>query len=588
MENFIIKRHEETDTSSLSGLNKTLAKILCTRGLTSHRDIDTNLSGLVSPALLPDIEKASNIIADAVVNNDKILIVGDFDADGATATSVAYSALTMFGCTNVDYLLPDRKKHGYGLSPILIDDWLSSNKNPDLIITVDNGVSAHAGVDHAHKHGIKVVITDHHLPGETLPEADALVNPNLDGSEFESKAMAGCGVAFYVMSAVRMVLDDAGYFQVKPDLRPLLDLVAIGTVADVVPMDSNNRRMVAYGLKLIRANQSRPGIKALFEVSNREPSQASTSDLGFSIAPKLNAAGRLENMKTGVACLLSESRSDGIYYAQMLNEINLRRRQTEKEMISTLSDDPEINSATDMPRPDYAGDWCVYGPKFHQGVIGIVASRLKESWLRPVFVFAPNDADMIGQPGSKLKGSGRSVSGIHLRDVLALIDAEYPGVIEMFGGHAMAAGLTIKEENLQKFKDAFAAVVTELAIDIPNEVTVVSDGELPSEDMNLDFAMSLRDIVPWGTGCTEPVFDGMFHVHMANPMSAGVHAKLLISPIDEQGNVSDVQMETVWFNVDETVFSAQKVELTYRLSINHWKNVDRLQLMVDKGRVVNN
>jgi single-stranded-DNA-specific exonuclease len=577
---------------SLSHLPPVLASALANRGLTDDLDLDMSAGHLLKPDLLPDIDVAAEIIAQAVMRDASILIVGDFDADGATATAVAVKALRAFGSLQVEFVLPDRQKHGYGLSPHLIDDWIYSSHGrvaPELIITVDNGVSAHAGVIHAQGLGAKVVVTDHHLPGDTLPPADALVNPNLKGSEFESPSMAGVGVSFYVMAAVRSALTRAGWFNASrpaPNLATLLDLVAVGTVADVVHLDANNRRLVSLGLDRIRSPNCNMGVASIFAVAGKDYRLARSTDLGFLVGPRLNAAGRLENMRIGVECLVATDPADARRCAVELDRINGERKFVEQTMLSTVGEASGIDSVADLPRPDSPKDWALFRPEFHQGVIGIVAGRLKERWLRPVFVFAASNPDEVGMPGSVLKGSGRSIPGVHLRDVLVEIATADPDLLIGFGGHAMAAGLSILEENFHRFQSLFAQAVVRHKQAFPDRAEILSDGELAPDDLSLDFAEAVQGVVPWGTGCPEPVFDNMFEVVEKKSLSDGQHWKLTVRPLVPKGSSckpSSATVEAVWFGIGEKLPLSKYLRLAYRLDVNRFRGESKLQLMVVAG-----
>lgn len=590
----IIQRRPKLDSinPALSHLHPVLAAALTNRGLVDELDLDMSAGYLLKPDLLPEIDVAAEIISRAVMDDASILIVGDFDADGATATALAVKALRSFGATHVMFVLPDRQKHGYGLSPHLIDDWIRSEGNgsaPQMIITVDNGVSAHAGVRHAQNLGITVIVTDHHLPGDTLPPADALVNPNLNGSEFESPSMAGVGVSFYVMAAVRSALNRAGWFNVSrpaPNLATLLDLVAVGTIADVVHLDANNRRLVSLGLSRIRSVNCNMGISSIFAVADKDYRLARSVDLGFLVGPRLNAAGRLENMRVGVDCLIATDPIDARRCAIELDRINKERKFVEQSMLASVGDDCGFDSVTDMPRPSNPKDWVLFNPDFHQGVIGIVAGRLKERWLRPVFVFAASNPDEVGTPGAILKGSGRSIPGVHLRDLLVDISTKDPDLLIGFGGHAMAAGLSILEENFPRFQSLFADAVQRHKSSFPEQAEILSDGELAPEDLSLAFAEVLQDVVPWGTGCPEPIFDNMFEVLEKKPLSDGKHWRLIVRPLvpkDSPHKPSSLTVEAVWFGIGEKLPLSKYLRLAYRIDVNRFRGESKLQLMVVAG-----
>ncbi len=490
------------------------------------------------------------------------MVVGDFDADGATSTALTVLALRSMGCSNVQYLVPNRFEDGYGLSPEVVEQ--ARARGAEMILTVDNGISSHAGVALAHQHGIAVLVTDHHLPGETLPDADAIVNPNLPDCHFPSRSLAGVGVAFYLMMALRAHLRTQGWFGVtrsEPNLADLLDLVALGTVADVVPLDANNRILVWQGLSRIRAGKCRPGIKALLEIANRDARQLAASDLGFALGPRLNAAGRLDDMSVGVALLLTDDLSQSRMLASELDALNQMRKEIEQGMQSealALCQKLE-NEQTDLPL-----GLAFYHPEWHQGVVGILASRLKERFHRPVIAFAPAGDGM-------LKGSGRSIAGLHLRDALERLDTLHPGLMQKFGGHAMAAGLSLEEARYDEFRQRFADLVGEwLAHDaLPILQGVIwSDGALQPAEFSLQTAEVLRDAGPWGQSFPEPAFDGRFRL-LQQRLVGERHLKVMVEPL-EGGPLID----GIAFNVDTTLWpdsSVRQVELAYRLDINEYR-----------------
>lgn len=553
-----------TPDASLESFPAVMARVLALRGIAHANEMDTSLEGLERPDALPNITTAANVIADVVMADQSVLIIGDYDADGATAAAVMVRALRMTGATRVQYAVPDRVRHGYGLSAGLIADWLGSNEKPDLIVTVDNGTNAIDGVRFARQAGIKIVVTDHHLPGEILPDADAIVNPNLHGSEFNSKAMAGVGVSFYTIAAVRRVLKDRGWFSNRPfpDIGALLDLVALGTVADVVPLDQNNRRLVAGGLDRIRAGKVNPGIAALIKVSKRNPRSLTTSDFGFALGPRLNAAGRLESMKVGIDCLVTDDADEALKLAKQLHAINEARRATQAEMMNT------IGHGVNMPeqdRPEDATQWVVHDESFHQGLIGIVAGNLKEKWNCPVFAFAVTDDGLM-------KGSGRSVNGLHLRDLLVDMERTNPGLLMAFGGHAMAAGVTIRSGDIDRFRLAFASALSGRVFSPVRMIE--TDGDLPLKSLTLKTALSLETMT-WGAQFEEPVFDQVFEILDRKPMKDGLHWKLTVRP--EAGKR---QIEAVWFNIGDALPQGEFVHLVYRLSVNRFIGNESLQLMI--------
>lgn len=565
-----------------------MAEILVNRGIVRPEQINPDLSLLLAPANLPSIGVAADLLAQAVIANARILIVGDFDADGATATALCVRALRAMGAQNVEYTLPDRQRHGYGLSPALLKDWIAeADEPPEILMTVDNGVAAFAGVAAALALNAKVIITDHHLPGDELPPAHAIVNPNLDGSDFASKSIAGVGVAFYVLAALRERLSAQDWFskhRPRPNLAQWLDLVAVGTVADVVSLDDNNRRLVTQGLARIQAGQCVPGISALFAVAGKDPRYAASCDLGFVVGPRLNAAGRLEDMRIGVDCLLADDPVSARQYALTLNEINLERRALEQEMLFSLKKQGNSSglNALDLPRPDAPADWVIFDDSFHQGVIGIVAGRLKERWQRPVFVFAPEDNEA---PRAKLKASGRSIPGVHLRDVLVAMATAAPDLMHAFGGHAMAAGLSLSFDQLDRFRQLFAREMAKHQPHFPEQATVDSDGPLSAKELTLDFAHTLQTCTPWGTDCPEPVFDNRFEVHERTPLKDGKHWRLrlclrLLTPTAET-DTSD--LTAVWFGIGDQIPAGKYLHLAYRININRFRGQETLQLMIVSG-----
>jgi len=572
----IARRPEPAIPEALGHLNPRLARVLAARGVDRADQLDHRLAAILPPAGLPDLDKAAALLADAVTREERILIVGDFDADGATATALCLRALDAMGARRVDFLIPDRQRHGYGLSPALLED---VDAAPDLLLTVDNGVSAHEGVAAARALGARVVVTDHHLPGEALPAADALVNPNRRDAGFPSGALAGVGVAFYLLAAVRAELERRGWFaeRSRPNLAGWLDLVALGTIADVVELDENNRRLVAQGLARIRAGQCAPGIAALFAVAGRDPREAQSADLGFAIGPRLNAAGRLEDMRLGVECLVTDDPAAAHRLARELDRINRERRDVEAGMLETVNADLEraLGEQGDTP-PDEPGEWVRFDPGFHPGVIGIVAGRLKSRWMRPVFVFAPAQVD--GTDDGMLKGSGRSIPGIHLRDLLVEIDAHHPGLITGFGGHAMAAGLSLPTERLADFRAAFARAIARLNHRLPEGRQVETDGPLAAEDFHLDFVNTLNDLGPWGTGFPEPLFDNRFEVVERTALKDGKHWRLALRPAE----TPDARpVEAIWFRAPDPLPPGSHWQVAYRPVADSFRGRKRLKLFVE-------
>ncbi|HET9483947.1 MAG TPA: single-stranded-DNA-specific exonuclease RecJ, partial [Xanthomonadales bacterium] len=480
-------------------------RVLGARGVKSATDADYRLQRLAAPDALSGLDAACARLAHAIAAGERIVVVGDYDADGATASAVAVRGLRLLGAKRVEFRVPHRVRHGYGLTPALVDELAALA--PALLVTVDAGIASHAGVSRARHYGLDVVVTDHHLPGPTLPDAVAIVDPNLPGDAFPSKALAGVGVIFYVLVALRAHLRRTATFGAGagPDLAPLLDLVALGTVADLVPMDRNNRVLVAAGLRRIRAGAACAGIRALFAVAGKDASRAFATDLGFAIAPRLNAAGRLEDMRVGIACLLEDDFTAALALAERLHLINAERRHVQDEM--TAQADAAVDGWEKERAQSLPVGLCLYRDDWHVGVVGLVASRVKDRLHRPVVAFAP-----AGDGTDELKGSARSVPGLHLRDALADVATRHPGLIPKFGGHAMAAGLSLARSDLDAFGAAFDARVREALGDSPDAATLASDGPLDGHDATFELARALEDAGPWGQGFPEPLFDNEFAV----------------------------------------------------------------------------
>ena len=546
-----------------------VARVLAHRGINDPAQVDYQLKKLLPYHQLKGIDTAVTLLVQALEAQANILIVGDFDCDGATSTSLALLALGAMGAKNVSYLVPNRFDFGYGLSTALVD--YAKAIEPDLIVTVDNGIASHEGVARAHELGIKVVVTDHHLAAETLPDADAIVNPNQPGCEFPFKSTAGVGVIFYVMSALRRQLQTQGWFDQQrikaPNMAQYLDLVALGTVADLVPMEHNNRILVAQGVARIRAGKARPGILALLAVAKRQHYNLQATDLGFSIGPRLNAAGRLEDMSLGIECLLSDDEHIAAQLAQELDELNAKRRHIEADMQQQAGNIlTRLESSQDQELPKCV---CLFHPDWHQGVVGIVASRIKEKWHRPALVFAMGDADT-------LKGSCRSIAGFHLRDALAAVDAHNPGLIIKFGGHAMAAGLSIKADKFEAFKEALDTYAQEHLPDSLLAKEWRSDGQLSAQELQLNQAFLLQQAGPWGQGFEEPTFHGRF-VLVQQRIVGEKHLKLVLADL-QTGELVDA----IYFNIDLAVWpsTCEQADLVYRLDINEFRGRQSLQLMV--------
>lgn len=552
-----------------AGLHPLLARTYAARGVTDPAQLNLDLSALLAPQRLLNVERAARRLAQALQAGESLLLVGDFDADGATSCALAVRALRAFGGTRVDYLVPNRFDYGYGLSPEIVA--LASGRSPDLIITVDNGISSIDGVAAAVALGIEVLITDHHLPGDDLPAAAIIVNPNQPDCNFPSKHLAGVGVIFYVMLALRRQLRELGWFEQQgltmPHLGQFLDLVALGTVADVVPLDHNNRILVQAGLQRIRAGRACAGIRALLDVAGRSASAVVASDLGFVIGPRLNAAGRLDDMSIGIECLLAEDESLAIGYARQLDQLNRDRRLIERGMQDEAL---RLLGGMQIDSHQVPAALALYEPGWHQGVVGILASRIKERLHRPVIAFA--DA---GE--GELKGSARSISGVHIRDVLAAIDARHPGLIGKFGGHAMAAGLSLRVSALDDFARALALEVERVADPADLEALLHSDGVLAAEDFDLALVEELRLAGPWGQQFPEPVFDGCFDV-ISQRRVGERHLKLVLRVPG-----SDSLLDAIAFNVDPAVWpdsSVQSLSLVYRLDVNEFRGQRSLQLLV--------
>ncbi len=547
-----------------------LARIYASRGVISAEELNHSLEQLLPFNSLKGIDGAVDLLAEALAGRWRILVVGDFDADGATSTTLAVKALRMLGAAEVDFLVPNRFEYGYGLTPEIVA--VAAERGPDFIVTVDNGISSINGVAAAQQAGIKVLVTDHHLPGEVLPTAEAIVNPNQPGDTFPCKNLAGVGVIFYTMLALRSRLREQGWFERQgiavPNLATLLDLVALGTVADVVPLDHNNRILVAQGLARIRAGHASPGIQALCEVSKRDTSRLVSSALGFGLGPRLNAAGRMEDMTIGINCLLSESLDEARRLAVRLEELNHDRRTVEGDMRDeALAEVERLHLEEDASLPF---GFCLYNPTWHEGVIGILASRIKDRLHRPVIVFT--DA-----ANGDIKGSARSVKGVHIRDALDAVAATHPDLLKKFGGHAMAAGLTIHADALERFRQAFDTEVRRHLGEEDLRGTLMSDGELSAEEATMELAARLRSETPWGQGFVEPLFDGWFEV-AASRIVGERHLKMQLR-WPESGRLVDA----IAFNVDEPLLELKprQVQIAYRLDINEWRGNQSLQLLVD-------
>jgi len=539
-----------------SGCSARLARIYAARGLTAAEELATTLQSLVTPERMSHLDDAARLLADAIAARERMLVVADYDADGATACAVAVKALRAMGAT-VDFLVPNRFEHGYGLTPEIARE--AAKRAPNLLITVDNGIAAVEGIEEANRLGMRVLVTDHHLPGAELPAAACIVNPNQAGCGFPSKNLAGVGVVFYVMLALRAELRRRGAFANSsgPNLGELLDLVALGTVADVVRLDANNRILVAQGLGRIRAGRACPGIAALLEVAGRSARTASAQDLGFAVGPRLNAAGRLKDMSVGIECLLAVDERRALELASQLDRLNRERREIEGEMQqSALALVASVEETDTYSLSLHSSEW-------HAGVVGLLASRLKDRFHRPVFAFAADGA-------GKLKGSGRSVPGLHLRDALDLVAKRMPGLLERFGGHAAAAGVTLAGDRLEAFRDAFEAVAREQLTPADLQRRIETDGELDPRDMGFDFAQELRGQV-WGQGFPEPRFAGEFRVENQKVVGEK-HTRATIS-------LGGYRFPAIRFGSAEPLPAT--VRAVYKLDINEYQGTSSLQLMLD-------
>ncbi len=560
-------------------LHPVMQRIYANRNITSSTLLENTLNHLLPFTELKDISKAVLLLAESLQNKESIIIVGDFDADGATSTALAIKALRLMGATNITYTVPNRFKFGYGLTPGIIEE--IKHQKPNLIITVDNGISSIEGVVCAKRAGIKVIITDHHLAGKNLPEADAIVNPNQPGDDFPAKSTAGVGIIFYLMLALRAHLRESHWFEnnnlAYPNLAQLLDLVALGTVADVVPLEHNNRILVEQGLRRIRSGMACPGIRALIKIGKRNEASLGANDLGFTLGPRLNAAGRLEDMSIGIECLLSNSETEANAIAIRLEQINAERKAIELKMQQQAL--KELQALLNMDATKIPLGICVYEKNWHQGVVGILAARLKEKYFRPVIAFALADEDEI-------KGSARSIPGFHIRDALDAIASQHPLILNKFGGHAMAAGLSINKNHFELFRSLFDDQVRKHISPEQLSYCLASDGELTSKELSIDIAKMLKEAGPWGQNFPEPLFNGRFHINSFRILKDR-HLKLQLSTIDKREN-----MDAIAFNFldDETehvdIQCGQTVSLAYKLDINEFRGQKTLQLLIEDLSIV--
>lgn len=565
-----VVRREIGEAPLASTLHPVIDRIYRGRNVQGLGELENGLKDLTHFNALKGIMSAAALLADTITNDKSLIIVGDFDADGATSIAVCIRSLHMMGFHNVDYLVPNRFDFGYGLSVPIVD--IAKQQGADVIITVDNGIACLEGVAHAKSLGIDVIVTDHHLPGDELPSADAIVNPNQPDCHFPSKNLAGVGVAFYVMLALKTELQQRNWFSERaipvPNLASLLDIVAVGTVADVVVLDKNNRILVHQGLQRIRAGKCRPGIKALVEVANRDCAHLTSTDLGFVIGPRLNAAGRLDDMSQGIACLLEDDTMQARMIASELDALNRERREIETGMKAQAE---QVLEKMSLAEGDIPAALVVYQADFHQGVIGIVAGRLKEKYLKPVIAFAHQD-------DATIKGSARSIPGVHIRDVLDEVNTRFPGIIDKFGGHAMAAGLSLPVANLPAFEQAFVDIAEQHMDKLDGNHVLLSDGSLTGEELTLSFAHQLRQAGPFGQGFESPLFDGEFQV-VQQRLVGQKHLKLVL----REAAVGEV--DGIAFNVDLAVWPnamVKQVRIAYRLDVNVFRGQESVQLIVEQ------
>ncbi|MEH6529443.1 MAG: single-stranded-DNA-specific exonuclease RecJ [Porticoccus sp.] len=552
-----------------------LQRIYLGRGITSDEQLERTLAKLPRPDALRGLSDGVALLEEALTQQQSVLIVGDFDADGATSTALTLLAMRAMGLQHIDFIVPNRFEFGYGLTPEIVA--LAQQRNPDLIITVDNGISSVNGVKAAKDAGIKVLITDHHLPGAILPEADAILNPNQHGCDFPSKSLAGVGVVFYLLSALRSQLRETGWFDAQniamPNMAEWLDLVALGTVADVVPLDQTNRVLVHQGLQRIRAGKTRPGIQALLDLAGKDRQRLVATDLGFTVGPRLNAAGRLDDMSIGIECLLETDPYLAREYAVQLDELNRDRRVIEADM---QREGLAILDQLTLDEDALPWGLCLFDADWHQGVVGLLASRIKDRVHRPVIAFA----DAGGEGDEKeYKGSARSIPGLHIRDALDAVATAHPELISKFGGHAMAAGLSLDAKHYPAFAEAFDAEVKRQLTPADLEAEIVTDGELTSEELSLETGHLLRESGPWGQHFPEPLFQGEFYI-VQQRIVGEKHLKLLLA-VDEQ---KQQLIDAIAFNVDTDSWpnpNADKVQLVYKLDINVWQGRESVQLMVE-------
>jgi len=582
MQKQVVRREIVADDNLPNHLHPIIKQIYACRGVVSADELDLKVSQLNAVDSLKGITKACQLLHQAFVDEINICIVGDFDADGATSTALMMEALSSLGHKNHQFIVPNRFEYGYGLTPEIVD--IAEKQGAKLIVTVDNGISCLAGVVRAKELGLQVIVTDHHLPGKKLPIADAIVNPNQPDCTFISKALAGVGVAFYLMLALRKHLREQQWFTQnainEPNLAKLLDLVALGTVADVVPLDANNRILVAQGLKRIRAGHTRPGIQALIEIAGKNQRRMVASDFGYALGPRINAAGRLDDMSFGINCLLAPDLMTARAMAVELDDLNKARREIEQGMQQEAE---KVLQQLNFSQDNLSSGIVLYQPDWHQGVIGIVAGRLKEKFHRPTIVFAGGgmENDLLQNNDSaggatEIKGSARSIPGLHVRDLLEHIDSQHPGIIIKFGGHAMAAGLSISADNFTEFQSLFIKYAGEWIAEEDLQGKLLSDGQLAVSELNLIFAEKLRDAGPWGQNFMEPMFDDVFTL-VQQRIVGEKHLKMVLQ---KEQQVFDA----IAFNVDTSIWpshQATKAHVTYRLDINEFRGKQSVQLLVE-------
>lgn len=567
MDRKIIQREIRSGKQLPDDIHPVLRRVYAARAIESIDELDYSLDTLLPPSLLGGMDAAVALLQLAITDRQRIMVVGDFDADGATSCALSLRALRALGASDVQYLVPNRFEYGYGLTPEIVA--VAAKQRPDLIMTVDNGISSIDGVAAASERGIRVLITDHHLPGEQLPAADAIVNPNLPDGAFPSKNLAGVGVAFYVMLALRIQLRASGWFKTaglaEPNLGTLLDLVALGTVADVVPLDRNNRTLVHQGIARIQAGRCVPGIQALLEIAGRNRQRLVAADLGFTVGPRLNAAGRLDDMSVGIECLLTDDLMRARDMAAQLDGMNRDRKDIESDMQAQALD---VIAGLDLQDEDLPLGLCLFDADWHQGVIGILAARIKERFHRPVIAFARSAA-------GEIKGSARSVTGLHIRDALDAVATRHPGLIDKFGGHAMAAGLSLAEEHYAAFAAAFVAEVERHLSAADLTGVIYSDGQLSAGELSLETAQLLRDASPWGQGFPSPLFDGDFRV-VSQRIVGEKHLKLTLQPAQGEGRIDGIA-----FNTAALPPGSARVHVAYRLDANEFRGNVSPQLIVE-------